>query len=63
MSMQVFKRLKSIRKKKPIPFSVIKAFYEEPENFFREYHTNLENTTFFDDTGNSILFLVLCPLC
>ena len=59
---QVFKKLKSIREKKPIPFSIIKTFYEQPEKFFGEYHSYLENTTFFDTTGNSIfchLFYVL----
>jgi len=31
--------------KKPIPNSVIKMFYEEPEQFFKEEHRLLENTT------------------
>ena len=59
---QVFKKLKSIRKKKPISYSVIKTFYEQPEKFFDEYHSILENSTFFDYAGNSIfchLFYVL----
>ena len=30
---QVFKKIKSIREKNPIPFTVIKTFYEQPENF------------------------------
>ena len=59
---QVFNKLKSIRKKKPISYSIIKTFYEQPEKFFGDYHSILENTTFFDYTGNSIfshLFYVL----
>ena len=60
---QLFKKLKSIRNKKPISYSVIKTFYEQPEKFFGdEYHSILENSTFFDYTGNSIfchLFYVL----
>ena len=59
---RVFRRLKSIREKKPIPFPIIQIFYEQPEKFFGEYHSNLENTTFFDNSGNSIfchLFYVL----
>ena len=59
---QVFKKLKSIRKKKPISYSVIKTFYEQPEKFFGEYHSIIENSTFFDYAGNSIfshLFYVL----
>ena len=59
---QVFKKLKSIRKKKPISYSVIKTFYEQPEKFFDAYHSILENSTFFDYAGNSIfchLFYVL----
>ena len=53
---QVFKKLKSIRKKKPISYSVIKTFYEQPEKFFEEYHSTLENSTFFDYAGNSIFY-------
>jgi len=45
---QVFKKLKSIIKKKPISYSVIKTFYEQPEKFFDEYHSIIENSTFFD---------------
>ena len=58
----VFKKLNSIRKKKPISYSVIKTFYEQPKKFFSDYHSKLENTTFFDYAGNSIfchLFYVL----
>ena len=59
---QVFKKIKSIREKNPIPFTVIKTFYEQPEKFFGDYHSIIENTTFFDNAGNSIfchLFYVL----
>ena len=59
---QVLKKLKSIRKKKPISNTIIKTFYEQPEKFFENYHAILENTTFFDYTGNSIfshLFYIL----
>jgi len=59
---QVFKILKYIREKNPIPFTVIKTFYEQPEKFFGDYHSIIENTTFFDNCGNSIfshLFYVL----
>ena len=59
---QAFKKLKSIRKKKPISYTIIKTFYEQPEKFFDEYHSILENSTFFDYAGNSIfchLFYVL----
>jgi len=53
---QVFKKLKSIRKKKTIRYSVIKTFYEQPEKFFGDYHKILENSTFFDYAGNSIFY-------
>ena len=53
---QVFKKLKLIRKKKSIPYSVIKTFYEQPEKFFGDYHKILENSTFFDSVGNSIFY-------
>ena len=59
---QVFKKLKSLRKKKPISYNIIKTFYEQPEKFFGDYHSILEKTTFFDYAGNSIfshLFYVL----
>ena len=59
---QAFKKLKSIRKKKPISYTIIKTFYEQPEKFFGDYNKMLENTTFFDYAGNSIfchLFYVL----
>ena len=59
---QVFKKLKSLRKKKPISYTIIKTFYEQPEKFFGDYHSILEKTTFFDYAGNSIfshLFYVL----
>jgi len=59
---QAFKKMKSMRKRKPISYSIIKTFYEQPEKFFGDYHAILENTTFFDYAGNSIfchLFYVL----
>ena len=51
---EILEKLYSIRKKKPIPDSVIKMFYEQPEQFFKQEHKLLENTTFFDFNGNSI---------
>jgi len=53
---QALKKLKSIRKKTPISFDIIKTFYEQPEKFFDDCHEILENTTFFDYTGNSIFY-------
>ena len=53
---QILKKLKSIRKKKPISYTIIKTFYEQPEKFFDEYHAILETTTFFYFAGNSIFY-------
>ena len=40
--------------KKPIRESVIQQFYEEPEQFFSSFKNNLNNTSLYDISGNSI---------
>ena len=47
-------QIKSFRKRQPIPNNVIKLFYNQPDQFFSKYPHLLENTTYIDDTGNSI---------
>ena len=41
-------------KKKPIPESIIKTFYEQPSIFFKNYKNLLEQYSPFDDAGISI---------
>lgn len=48
------RNLKVFRQKKPIPNPVISLFYDKPAQFFGDYNNLLENTTYFDETGNSI---------
>ena len=38
----------------PIPDDVIQLFYDSPEQFFASFERLLENTTFYEDGGNSI---------
>ena len=68
------KQMKKIRKilanitknlKPPIPHDIIRLFYENPKDFFASYEGSIENTSFYDDGGNSIFihyFYVLYDL-
>ena len=48
--------IKKIKKffKPPISQDIIKLFYENPNEFFNSYEQLIENTSFYDDGGNSI---------
>ena len=41
-------------KKEPISDNIIQLFYEDPKTFFENHETLLNNTSFFDESGNSI---------
>ena len=49
----LFKKISSLRKE-PISQNIIDLFYDQPSQFFAEYKTLLENTSFFDLTNTSI---------
>ena len=50
----LFREIIKYKKRKPIPCSVIKLFYEQPNKFFAEYHKLLDKTSYVDYTDTSI---------
>ena len=50
---KIYKKIKKL-KKQPIPNDAIKFFYNEPKKFFENHKILLENTSYYDESDNSI---------
>ena len=50
---KIYKIIARLRKK-PISVETIQLFYDEPKAFFENHSTLLNNTSYFDESGNSI---------